>query len=358
MSSERTMIFCQTRKQCALVYAAFKESLGNEFFINEEPDSKGRLMEMFHAGTPESVKKHILSNMSQTNGHIRVLACTVAFGMGVNCKGVHRVIHFGPSKNLECYVQECGRSGRDGQPSSCLLLHNGLLGAHCNDDIKNYIPNSTGCRRKHLYSHFPGKFTSSVSGHQCCDICAKTCECGQEICKEPTTLVFEVREDGLPSESVRTVEEKEKLQLRMELFQYMKNLLIHNTSGPVASVNMLHEFTPLHIKQVLDNCDKIKTVQDVEKFIEVWRKEHSRAILGAIHQVFGDVACGELEALEKEVDGMEEFAQEWADIRDDSELCQLLSESDYLDVDVQMEEIDQSGNEEVNVSSMIAGLFK
>ena len=197
-----------------------------------------------------------------------------------------------------------------------------------------------------------------VSGHQCCDICAKTCECGQDICKEPTTLVFEVREDSLPSGSVRTVEEKEKLQLRMELFQYMKNLLIHNTSGPVASVNMLHEFTPLHIKQVLDNCDKIKTVQDVEKFIEVWRKEHSRAILGAIHQVFGDVACGELEALEKEVDGMEEFAQEWADIRDDSELCQLLSESDYLDVDVQMEEIDQSGNEEVNVSSMIAGLFK
>ena len=37
------------------------------------------------------------------------LICSVAFGMGVNCKKVRRVIHFGPSKSVELYVQECGR---------------------------------------------------------------------------------------------------------------------------------------------------------------------------------------------------------------------------------------------------------
>ena len=51
---------------------------------------------------------------------------------------VNRIIHFGPAKNLECYIQECGRSGRNGQPSVCLLLYNGLLAAHCNMDIKEY----------------------------------------------------------------------------------------------------------------------------------------------------------------------------------------------------------------------------
>ena len=140
------MIFCQTRKQCALVYSAFRECLGNDFFVQKTPDNKKRMMEMFHAVTPESVKKHILDSITQANGHIRILACTVAFGMGVNCKGVDRIIHFGPSKNLESYVQECGRAGRDGEQSSCLLLHNGLLGAHCMNDMKDFVSNSKDCR--------------------------------------------------------------------------------------------------------------------------------------------------------------------------------------------------------------------
>jgi len=100
VSCERTMIFRQTRKQCALVLSAFKESLGVDFYVDKHVDSKKRMVEMFHAGTPEVVKKHILCNMSQPNGHIRIVACTAAFGMGVDCKQVHRVIHFGPSKML------------------------------------------------------------------------------------------------------------------------------------------------------------------------------------------------------------------------------------------------------------------
>ena len=189
--------------------------------------------------------------------------------------------------------------------------------------------------------------------------CAKACGCQQEICKEPAILDLDATEDeNLSFESVRSVEENNKVNLRTELFNYMKNLLLQNSSGAVASVNMMHEFTPLQIKQVVDNCDKIKTLQHVETFVEVWRREHSWAILSVIHQVFGDVHSGELEAPEREDQDMEEFAQEWADIRDDSELCQLLSESDLLNVDVHMEDIDQSGNEEVNVSSVIANFFK
>ena len=38
--------------------------------------------------------------------------------------------------------------------------------------------------------------------------------------------------------------------------------------------------------------------------------------------------------------------QEWASLRDDSELCQTLFESDLMNMDEAMDEIDQSGNEQ------------
>jgi ATP-dependent DNA helicase RecQ len=67
---------------------------------------------MFHSGTPKSTKELILDNTAKANGHIQIIICTIAFvGMGIDCKGVRRVIHFGPSSNIESYVQQCGRPG-------------------------------------------------------------------------------------------------------------------------------------------------------------------------------------------------------------------------------------------------------
>ena len=55
---------------------------------------------------------------------------------------------------------------------------------------------------------------------------------------------------------------------------------------------------------------------------------------------------------------MDEHAQEWANIRDDSELCNLLNDTDLQHVDVHVEEIDLSGSEQRNTSSMIGNLSK
>ena len=122
-------------------------------YCNQSAVMKECIVQMFHPGTPRLTKELILENISDKNGHIRVLICTIAFGMGINCRGVHRVIHFGPSSDIESYVQECGRAGRDGQESTCLLLYNTLLSSHCSDDMRCYL-NNEHCRRRQILSFF------------------------------------------------------------------------------------------------------------------------------------------------------------------------------------------------------------
>ena len=55
-------------------------------------------------------KKVVLEAFQADNSPVRVLVATIAFGMGVDCKGVYRIINFGPSKNIEAYIQETGRA--------------------------------------------------------------------------------------------------------------------------------------------------------------------------------------------------------------------------------------------------------
>ena len=76
---------------------------------------------MLHSCTPASNKENILQSFQKEQGYIRILVATIAFGMGVDCKEVYTTIHFGPAKNVECYMQESGRAGRDGKHSTAYL---------------------------------------------------------------------------------------------------------------------------------------------------------------------------------------------------------------------------------------------
>ncbi len=59
--------------------------------------------------------------------------------MGVNCKAVERITHFGTSKNIENYIQETGQAGRNGAQAVAFLLYNGVLLNHVESDIKSLL---------------------------------------------------------------------------------------------------------------------------------------------------------------------------------------------------------------------------
>ena len=65
----------------------------------------------------------VLIQQQFLNGQISVVCATSAFGMGINKGNVRFVIHFHMPQNMESYLQEIGRAGRDGKESVAVLLY-------------------------------------------------------------------------------------------------------------------------------------------------------------------------------------------------------------------------------------------
>ena len=105
VSCKRTIIYCQIIKQCGVIYRTIKGMLGQNMYAG---NGENALVEMLHSCTPAANKENILHSFQSEGGSIRLLIATIAFGMGVDCKGVHRIVHYGPSKTMEAYVQETG----------------------------------------------------------------------------------------------------------------------------------------------------------------------------------------------------------------------------------------------------------
>ncbi len=80
---------------------------------------------------------------------MRIVVATVAFGMGVDCPDVRQIIHVGLCDDISSYLQE---TSRDGQASIATLLKSRTYHT-VDDDIKEYISNTTRCRRDTLFGN-------------------------------------------------------------------------------------------------------------------------------------------------------------------------------------------------------------
>ncbi|WP_062104780.1 RecQ family ATP-dependent DNA helicase [Bacillus niameyensis] len=75
----------------------------------------------YHGGMDQ--EQRILIQQQFLNDQLNVICATSAFGMGVNKNNIRFVIHFHMPGQVESYLQEIGRAGRDGQESVAILMY-------------------------------------------------------------------------------------------------------------------------------------------------------------------------------------------------------------------------------------------
>lgn len=76
---------------------------------------------VYHGGMDQ--ESRILIQQQYLYGQLDLICATSAFGMGVNKDNIRYVIHYHMPQQMESYLQEIGRAGRDGQPSIAILLY-------------------------------------------------------------------------------------------------------------------------------------------------------------------------------------------------------------------------------------------
>lgn len=75
----------------------------------------------YHGGMDQ--ESRILIQQQFIFGQLDIICATSAFGMGINKENVRFVIHYHIPMQLESYLQEIGRAGRDGKKSLAILLY-------------------------------------------------------------------------------------------------------------------------------------------------------------------------------------------------------------------------------------------
>ena len=192
---------------------------------------------------------------------------------GMDIPNIRKVLHYGPPRDVEQYVQETGRTARDGLPGQCVILYHSHALSHTDDAMKEIVKTKE-CRRQLLLQAF-NETSDLNSQSRCCDNCLKdysccSCPLGITACSHVEQMCYCVK----PCSAYSIVElaslcetnlSSENMFHRSHLSytdSFLRQLTALVSQFRTAPSNISNTYPKL-IQDVVNNHQKIKVAADV-----------------------------------------------------------------------------------------------
>jgi RecQ family ATP-dependent DNA helicase len=179
--SEITDFILSRKGECGIIYCVFPNDVSK---VHAELLKRNISCVKYHGKLAEDVKH--ASYRKWIDGEVDIIVANASFGMGIDKANVRYVIHARLPTSIDDYFQQCGRAGRDGQLSVCLLFYNdadkhmlcklfekqGDIDAQLSslNDLIVHLENPVQCRHQSLMCYF-GEQRNSFLCETNCDNC-------------------------------------------------------------------------------------------------------------------------------------------------------------------------------------------
>ncbi|NFG41410.1 DNA helicase RecQ [Clostridium botulinum] len=244
-------------EQSGIVYCASQKEVDTlYYYLSDLGYSVGK----YHGGLKDEEKENFQEGFLYEK--FNVIIATNAFGMGIDKSNIRFIVHFTIPQNIECYYQEVGRGGRDGEKCDCYLFY-------CESDIRRveYIINKSSsfktrevhlrklqymidyCNLKECYRKYILNYFGNDRKLNYCNNCSN--------CLNDDELKDFTKESQMVLSTVFRTREKYGISVLIDILKGFKGpKIIQNNLDKVTTYGIMREYGSSLIKDLINSLLK------------------------------------------------------------------------------------------------------